>query len=242
MLVWLVVVVVSFSCRENNRHKTALVHPVTKIEKKPEKPLFRKSSLELQLEKAGLVNVCELDSSIRFDLKYAGKDNFTKSVLYDTLRSIYLQPEVAQKLIRAQGILKSKNPSLRLLVWDAARPMSVQRKMYAKVSGTPLHNYVADPTRTGLHNYGCAVDITICSTDGSLFDMGTPFDYFGKNAGILQEQRFVQQGILTKKQLENRQLLRKVMCEAGFLTVTGEWWHFNAFRLAGAKRRYALLN
>lgn len=227
--------IVFSSCRENEKQER-VEHPVLQ-EKKPEKTLPKKSRLELQFEKAGLVDVCQLDKSIRFDLRYAGKNNFTGIVLYDTLRSIYLPITVAEKLIRAQKILKSRDASLSLIVWDAARPMCVQRKMYARVAGTPLHNYVASPSKTGLHNYGCAVDISICKAkNDQLIDMGTPFDFFGKKAGILHEQQF-----LTKTQLENRRLLRCVMFEAGFHTVTGEWWHFNACNLSEAKRRYKVL-
>ena len=202
----------------------------------------KKSRLERQLEEAGLVDVSKLDPTICHDLRYAGKNNFTKIILYDTLTTIYLQPDVARKLVKAQERLKSIDPSLSLIVWDAARPLSVQRKMYRQVAGTVYQSYVASPGRTGLHNYGCAVDLSICrAKDGSLLDMGTPFDFFGKQAGISREEEFVGQGILTKQQVENRKLLRRVMTDAGFLTVRGEWWHFNSCRLTRAKQMYRLI-
>lgn len=205
------------------------------------KKLVPLSSLELKLVRGGYVNIQRLDSTIRVDLKYATTDNFTKSVLYEGLKKAYLHPLAAKKLIEAQQILKQLNPEFCLLVYDGARPVSVQRKMYDKVKNTPLHAYVANPDRTGLHNYGMAVDLTICDSMGKPLDMGTPFDFFGRAAGINQEDELVREGKLTASQVENRRLLRKVMTEAGFLTIRGEWWHFNAVSLNEARRSYKLI-
>lgn len=194
------------------------------------------SLLEQKLINSGLKCINDLDSTIHIDLKYATTDNFTKVVLYDSLRRAYLHPIAAEKLIKAQKLLKAKHPNLTLLVYDAARPLSVQKKMFKVVQGTKYQAYVANPTQTGLHNYGIAVDLTISDASGKALDMGTPFDFFGKEAGITNEAAY-----LTKKQIENRNLLRSVMTGAGFLTIRGEWWHFNALSLAESKKRCKLL-
>ncbi len=231
------------SCTDNSsKQKHSAPKPI--VHKQLEKQaLLRKSQLEQQFEKAGLVDVCKLDSTIHVDLRYAGKNNFTKIILYDTLTTIYLQPDVARKLIKAQERLKSIDPSLSLIVWDAARPLSIQRKMFEQLAGTIYQNYVASPLKTGLHNYGCAVDLSICRRkDGRLLDMGTPFDFFGKQAGISREEELVEQGILTRQQVDNRKLLRRVMSDSGFLTVRSEWWHFNSCRLPEAKQKFRLID
>lgn len=199
-------------------------------------PQPSKPSIIIDLENQGLINIHTLSPSIKVDLKYATTDNFTKQVLYDSLTLAYLHPIAAEKLAKAQELLKQHDANLSLLVYDAARPLSIQRKMYAVVQNTPYHAYVANPTRTGLHNYGIAVDLTICQQDGTPLDMGTPFDFFGKAAGINKEEELKRQGILTEQQIENRKLLRRVMTEAGFLTIRGEWWHFNALSLNEAKK------
>lgn len=147
----------------------------------------------------------------------------------------------AEKLIKAQAYLKSLHPDFSLLVYDAVRPLSVQKKMYKVVQNTPYAAYVANPARTGLHNYGMAVDLTICDKNGTPLDMGTSFDYFGIAAGINREEELVQKGVLTRAQVKNRQLLRKVMTHAGFLTIRGEWWHFNALSLSDTKRLYRVI-
>lgn len=205
------------------------------------KKLVPLSSLELKLVRGGYINIQQLDSTIRVDLKYATTDNFTKSVLYEGLKKAYLHPLAAEKLVKAQQILREIDPKLGLLVYDGARPVSVQRKMYDEVKNTPLHAYVANPDRTGLHNYGMAVDLTICDNEGIPLDMGTPFDFFGRAAGINMEEELIQEGKLTRQQVKNRELLRRVMTEAGFLTIRGEWWHFNAVSLNEARRSYKLI-
>ncbi|GAB6009640.1 M15 family metallopeptidase [Dysgonomonas reticulitermitis] len=197
--------------------------------------------MESYLQTQQLVNIKELDPTILSDLKYATTDNFTKTVLYDTLLNIYLHPVAAEKLVKAQRYLKEINPDFSLLVYDAVRPLSVQKKMYKVVQNTPYALYVANPVRTGLHNYGMAVDLTICDKQGISLDMGTAFDFFGKAAGINKEQELVDEGVLTRQQVKNRELLRKVMIQAGFLTIRGEWWHFNAVSLNEARRSYRVI-
>lgn len=201
-----------------------------------------KSSMVSYLENQGLVNIHTLDSSIYVDLKYATTDNFTKEVLYDDLTEAYLHPVAAQKLAKAQQVLKAIDSDLSLLVYDAGRPMSVQKKMYKVVQNTPYRAYVADPSKTGMHNYGMAVDLTICQSDGTALDMGTPFDFFGKAAGINQEEQLLNEGLLTREQINNRKLLRRVMTEAGFITIRGEWWHFNAVSREEAKRSVRVID
>ena len=193
------------------------------------------------LESLQLVDILDLDSTFLVDLKYATTDNFTGKILYDSINAAYLQPDAAQMLVEAHQLLKAQYPDKRLLVYDAVRPHSIQREMYESVKNTLYHLYVAHPDRTSLHNYGVAVDLTIVDAQGCPLDMGTPFDFFGKAAGIHNEQELMNQGLLSAKQVENRKLLRRIMVEAGFRTIRGEWWHFNACSLNEAKRKYPLI-
>ena len=195
-------------------------------------------TLNLELKTLNLVKV---DSSILVDLKYATTDNFTGMVLYDGFDGAYLQADVARMLTDAQRYLKTLHPELRMLVYDAVRPLSVQRIMWERVKDTKYHRYVAHPDRLSLHNFGAAVDLTLADYSGQALDMGTPFDHFGRAAGINDEEELVRQGLLTRQQVENRQLLRQVMRHAGFRSISGEWWHFNACSLQEARQRYTLI-
>lgn len=125
-------------------------------------PQPEKSPMARYMDSLGLVDVTELDSSLAVKLMYTQADNFTGEVLYDDLSEAYLHPDAAHALVKAQRALKKLHPSYSLLIYDAARPMSVQKKMWNVVKGTAKYKYVSNPNRGGgLHNYGLAVDISI---------------------------------------------------------------------------------
>jgi len=226
--------------RKSPQPETSYLKPETS-HFKPETSNPKPDTSNLKPETSNLINICDLDSSFLVDLKYATTDNFTGMVLYDNVVVAYLQPDVARMLADAHQYLKSLHPRLRLLVYDAVRPLSVQRMIWERVKDTKYHRYVAHPDRLSLHNFGAAVDLTLADSMGKPLDMGTPFDFFGRAAGISEEQELIRQGILTRQQVQNRQLLRQVMLHAGFRSISGEWWHFNACSLQEAKQRYMLI-
>ena len=201
----------------------------------------QKSSEALRLEKKGLVNVHDLDTTIVVKLMYATPDNFTKEILYDDLKEAYLQPDVAEMLVKAQRKVREQYPELRIIIYDAARPLHIQRKMWNRVKGTPQNIYVSNPVKTGLHNYGAAVDISLVDASGTPLDMGTPFDFFGPEAHIDQESVLLKEGKLFSDQIKNRKILRDAMVFAGFKPLRTEWWHFNACNRTEAKERYGVI-
>lgn len=127
-------------------------------------------------------------------------------------------------------------------MYDAARPMSVQQKMWNVVKGTSKYIYVSNPARGGgLHNYGLAVDISILDEAGNPLPMGTEVDHLGPEAHITNEAALVQSGKMTKQEQANRQLLRSVMRAAGFRALPSEWWHFNWCSRQEAKQKYKVI-
>ena len=202
----------------------------------------RKSKTELSMERQGMVDIHTKDKSIPVSLMYARADNLTGAVLYDDLRRAYLHPKAAAALAKAQRRLKQLRPDLSLKVYDAARPMSVQQKMWDKVKGTSKYFYVSNPARGGgLHNYGMAVDLTLCDAKGDTLDMGTKIDYMGSAAHIDKEDALVRSGRISRQAQKNRQLLRQVMRYAGFKPLRTEWWHFNYITRATAKKYYKVI-
>jgi D-ala-D-ala dipeptidase len=194
------------------------------------------------MEKQGFVNILSLDSTIQVSLMYARADNFTGQILYTDLREAYLHPKAARALAKAQRILKASHPELSLKVYDAARPMHIQQKMWNAVAGTSKNIYVSNPKNGGgLHSYGMAVDITLCDAQGDTLPMGTHIDYLGKLAHIDTEDAMEKQGLITQEARRNRELLRKVMREAGFRPLRTEWWHFNFITRAEAKAHYPVI-
>jgi len=198
-------------------------------------------TLEKQLQAQGLVNIHTLAPDILVELKYSSKDNFLSADTYGELENCYLQPKAAAMLKKAQDILQATHPELTLLVYDGARPRSIQRKMWALVVNTPSQDYVANPDRGSVHNFGSAVDLTLSTMDGVPLDMGTPFDYFGKLAQPRHEARFLKENQLTQEQIDNRIILRDAMTQAGFQTISIEWWHFNAVPVKVARSQYQII-
>ncbi len=201
-----------------------------------------KSTLAAYLDSLGFVCITEADSSIVVELIYARADNFTGKLLYEELREGYLHPNAMKCLSQAQRLLKELHPDYSLIVYDAARPMSVQQKMWDVVKGTPNYRYVSNPQHGGgLHNYGLAVDLSILDGNGIPLPMGTAVDHLGEESHITEEAKLVAQGKLTEEELENRLLLRQVMKEAGFRPLPTEWWHFNLVGREEAKRAYPVI-
>lgn len=197
---------------------------------------------EQSIERQGMTKICDTDSTILVSLMYTRADNFTGRILYTDLHTAYLHPKAAQALKRAQQILRRINPKLTLKVYDAARPMSVQQTMWNTVEGTKKEIYVSNPAHGGgLHNYGMAVDITIADENGDSITMGTKIDNMTATAHIDKEEELVRSGKLTRKAMNNRRLLRRVMTEAGFHTLRSEWWHFNYTSRANAKKYYKVI-
>lgn len=200
------------------------------------------SKTEKALEKKGYVNVRSLDPSIFVSLMYARADNFTGTILYNDLHEAYLHKEAANALVKAQKRLKELRPDLSLKIYDAARPMSIQQKMWNAVKDTPKYFYVSNPAHGGgLHNYGLAVDITLCNLKGDSVEMGTKIDYMGTAAHVNNEEGLVKHRRISREAMINRRLLRAVMRYAGFKPLRTEWWHFNFRTRAEARKQYQVI-
>lgn len=193
-----------------------------------------------------LVDIKTIEGSedILVELKYSTTDNFVGRDMYRDLEKAYFTPDFARKVVRAQQILRQRNPQLTLLIYDAARPISVQRYMRTLVEGTKFQNFVADGTKGGRHNYGVAVDLTIATCEGEPLDMGAGFDDFTDAAAVKGTSdtndaanrnmkvytnyvnNLVARGLISKEAARNRLLLIEVMSEAGLYPYRREWWHY----------------
>ena len=207
------------------------------------------------MEQQGLVDVQQLDSEIKVELKYATEDNFVGENMYGSLTTAYLLPHFAQKVVRAQKILRERYPDYSLLIYDAARPISVQRRMRRAVEGTPLEIYVADGTRGGRHNYDVAVDLTIVDKTGTPLDMGAKFDHFGEEAWVGNDadvtlaaykayvKKQQERGLISAKAAANRILLLEILDAVGLRPYVKEWWHYQErISMSATRERYKLLD
>lgn len=202
-----------------------------------------KSDIEKQLENIGLKNVAEEIPGIEVYMVYATPYNFMGRVLYNNLDEAYLVPEAMEKLRKAHEYLRKKRMDLHMVIYDAARPRSIQEEMWKVVEGTDLQDFVANPNQSGggPHNYGIAVDVTLVDCTGHPIPMGSEYDYFGDRARVDKEQELFENGEITRRELLNRRLLREVMTQAGWEVEPSEWWHFNAMPRSEAQKRLPVI-
>jgi len=162
-----------------------------------------------------LVNISNLSNNFSLEIRYATPNNFIGEKLYNCEMCL-LRPEVAEALIKVNEYFYKKG--YRIKIYDCYRPLDVQKKMWTKV---PRPTYVANPyTKGSVHNKGAAVDLTIETLEGCFVEMGSDYDYFGKEAHI-DNYNF------SEEILANRKLLFEGMKKFGFQTIRTEWWHFN---------------
>lgn len=162
-----------------------------------------------------LVDISTISNEVFFDIKYATADNFLKEPIYDC-PSCYLQPEVANAVYLANQYFCEMGFYLKF--YDCYRPIDIQKKMW---QAFPNPKYVANPyTQGSVHSRAAAIDVTLVDEQGCELDMGTGYDYFGREAHIDNE-------LVSEKVLENRSLLQEGLKNFGFSTIRTEWWHFN---------------
>lgn len=200
----------------------------------------RFTGLELQLIRQGMVNAKKYVPDAILDVRYATTNNFLGVNVYGSYNLCYLQPDVALKLQRADSILKVTRPGWKFVLYDCARPVSVQQKMWdaLKMPAAEKGKYVSNPKNLSVHNLGAAIDLGLADDKNAYVDMGTEFDYFGELAYPFMEGQLVRAGKLTEAQVQNRQVLRTAMRGAGFSGIPYEWWHFNSQSRHLARTRY----
>ncbi len=206
---------------------------------------LKAQNTEAAMAKQGLVDVQKVDPTILVELKYSTTDNFVGKDVYGDLTRAYMQPMAAKKLAEASKYLQAHHPTLRLLVYDAARPRTAQWKLWNALPDLPEHErqkYVADPRKGSIHNYGCAVDLTVATAEGKPLDMGTKYDFFGELAYPSREDELLKSGKLTQQQINNRHILRTAMREGGFSSIEFEWWHFNSLSREKAKMMFRIVD
>lgn len=155
-----------------------------------------------------------IDSRLRIEIRYATADDFLGRRLYAE-GGAWLRPATAGKLVSAVTRLERWGVGLKVL--DAYRPPSAQRAMWAAM---PDERFVARPERGSRHTRGTAVDVTLTDGAGVELSMPSAFDEFGPRAhrewaGATEEMR------------RHLDWLTAAMTEAGFTTISTEWWHFD---------------
>jgi D-alanyl-D-alanine dipeptidase len=171
-----------------------------------------------KLEDSAMVELIKYDSSLVLDIRYATENNFMKQKVYPCPKAL-LRKVAAEALFEAHQ--KFKEQGYRIKIYDGYRPLSVQWILW---NTTTNKNYVANPRKGSNHNKGCAVDMTLVDSLGNELNMGTGYDFFGKEA----HHTFTDFPKETKEEiLKNRKTLKTIMASVGFSSISNEWWHYN---------------
>jgi len=164
----------------------------------------------------------DLRTALRVDTRLAdGDGSFAK-----------VRSSVADRLVSAQTLLPR---GFRLLIVEGYRPLSLQAKYFdAHVErlrqAQPLRDdgwlrsrasmYIS-PTDVAPHVAGAAVDLTLCTVDGTELWMGTEVN--DTETGLCHT---ASPGIPMKAR-SHRRLLAEALEAAGLINYPTEWWHWS---------------
>ena len=178
-----------------------------------------------------------------------------------------LRSGVVTRLLTAEKALKRREPTLRLAIFDAWRPIPVQAFMVdhsitelcrergvEQRQGPDLDAVIRavgrfwaapsrDPSTPPPHSTGAAVDLTLATLKGIPLEMGGSIDAIGP----ISEPDHYCNNVDDSGRLwhQRRRLLADVMGSAGFVQHPNEWWHYSygdqlwAWRSGAATAIYA---
>ena len=162
-----------------------------------------------------------------------------------------LRQGVVKALLEAQFGLEKRYPQWKIKIYDAYRPVAVQQFMVNHTYNSLLqkhsiqeqqlssqqrqdfwnqvyHLWAApslDRKMPPPHSTGAAIDVTIIDAEGNVLDMGGEIDELSERS---HPDYYVSDRDDDNQQYQfNRQLLYRVMTNAGFCRHPGEWWHFS---------------
>lgn len=183
------------------------------------------------------VYVQDIIPNIVLEMRYCSNKNFTGHVVDGYVKpKAILTMKATKSLKEVQDELKNYNLNLKL--FDAYRPQKAV-DCFIKWANSPEDQktkalYYPNEKKENLfkngyislkssHTRGSTVDLALVyineKKDTIELDMGSPFDYFGKESWGNNPN-------CTAQQRANRLLLKTIMEKHGFEAYPYEWWHF----------------
>lgn len=152
------------------------------------------------------------------------------------LKEALVHPSLYDKLILLEPKLEELN--LKLVIYDAFRPLEVQKFMY-ETAPDFLKPYIAPPpeetSKRGFHPRGVAIDCYLATADLTPLEFPTFPDAF--YPGYEKDENFesylkkchrdYQGDDVSNTAYQNKELLEKLMESIGLEGLPHEWWHFN---------------
>jgi zinc D-Ala-D-Ala dipeptidase len=173
---------------------------------------------------------------------------------YGDLSPFYLREGVLRCLEKSQKYLQSMRPNWHIRIFDAYRPITVQKLMVdrtfrqlTEAEGWDQDNLTIaqskeimdrvlqfwaipslDPATPPPHSTGAAVDVTLQDDRGQEVNMGSEIDEVSPRS-FPDYFKADDPNVTTATQQfhANRELLYAVMTHSGFQRHPNEWWHFS---------------
>lgn len=182
----------------------------------------------------GFVYVKDVIPSVQQDIRYYGDNNFVGRPVdgYKEPAAI-LTIEAARALADASKDLEEQGYGFK--IFDAYRPqravndfikwakdpsdIRMKEEYYPRVNKKDLFSLGYIAKKSG-HSRGSTVDLTLVNKKtGVELDMGSHFDYLDPISAHGSP-------LITPRQTQNRELLKKAMEKHGFKSYSREWWHY----------------
>ena len=190
---------------------------------------------KVTMDSSGFVLLADMVPGIVQEIRYYSTYNFIGDRIDGYEEPVAICTKEAARALKA--VSNELNvQGYRLKVFDAYRPACAVRNFmlwgiedldlrmkpffYPDLDKQELfvNGYIA---KQSSHSRGSAIDLTLFDMKtGKEVDMGSPYDFFSE----ISHPDF--QGI-SREQLDNRNLLKELMCQNGFEPYDCEWWHFS---------------
>lgn len=174
----------------------------------------------------------------------------------DAGRFAMLREGVLQRLLTAQSALPS---GFRLLIVEGYRPPSLQREYFEEYKDELRVKYphwteerfhveaskYVSPPEVAPHGTGGAVDLTLCTAEGTELDLGTQVNDSPESSG---NRCFTASEDVAADARRNREVLAGVLTEVGMVNYPTEWWHWSfgdrywAFSTKSESTRYGAVS
>jgi D-alanyl-D-alanine dipeptidase len=183
------------------------------------------------------MNECATNLPLRTELAYAQDNNLLFGErIYRPDAKLYLHKFLADIVIKAAQSCHDRY-MLRFVLYDGLRTVDAQAQMMEtqRVKDNPHwleEPRLLSPPGSGGHPRAMAIDIGLETMDGTLLDMGTPFDYLAENANTAHNTAHRAYAHHSPEIMQNRQKLDSTMIKAAqdlgtpLLPLPEEWWDF----------------
>ncbi|MFC5825523.1 M15 family metallopeptidase [Nonomuraea insulae] len=143
----------------------------------------------------------------------------------------HLRAGLLRRLEHAESLLPD---GYHLVIVEGYRPIATQRRYFDAYRATfpdlsPDEAYIAasryvSPVDVAPHTAGAAVDLTLCSPDGTEYDMGTEVN---DNPEQSQGACYTAAPNISEDARAHRKLLAAALEPAGLVNYPTEWWHWS---------------